>query len=237
MRQRCNFIKSYAINIIMNLLLSILPYPLFLNPFLLPSWAFLLWLWWFYKKYIAVTKGKKLGVIGMKGAGKTTFLAHLGLVKDDGGTSLTSYEKKTIFIGNRELEIAAGEDIGGEDEFVKDYYGPWLTGNDKKDIIVFIFNGYSYLNDKEYRKNTMSRLDYVHRNYKKEVNDVEKYDNIVLIASHLDEYGSKDIEKMRKEIITSVAGKEYHVLFKKNFFPIDLRDRKIVDKINSKIFA
>lgn len=220
----------------MNLLLSILPYPpLFLNPFQYSPLFFLLW--WFYKRYIVVTKGKKLGVIGMKGAGKTTFLAHLGLVKEDGGTSFTPYEKKTIYIGNRELEIAAGEDIGGENEFAEYYYGPWLTGKDKKDIIVFIFNGYRYLNDEEYRKNTMSRLEFVHRNYKKEVNDVKKYDNIVLIASNLDKYGSKDMKKMHKEITTSVVGKDYHVLFKKNFFAIDLRDKNIVDKINSKIFA
>ena len=182
------------------------------------------------------TEGKKLGVIGMKGAGKTTYLTHLGLVEIDKGTITTSYEAKTVHIGDRTLEIAAGKDIGGEDDFMR-FYKPWLVGAEKKDIIIFIFNGYRYLNDEDYGKNTRSRLDFIYQNYKQANSDVKEFRNIVLLASHLDEYKNKDVKQMANEIRESVISKEYYTLFNNNFSAIDLRDKKIVDEINKKIFA
>lgn len=189
------------------------------------------------------TVGKKLGVIGMKGAGKTTYLSHLGLVEHDGGgTKWKTYEAKMVHVGNRDLKIASGMDIGGEEGFVK-LYKPWLIGDEKKDIIIFIFNGYRYLNDEEYGKDTRSRLDFIYNTYKQANNDVKEYKNIVLMASHLDEYVKKDkysgedVKKMQDDIIKSVASKEYDALFKNNFFVVDLRNKEFVDKINNKIFA
>lgn len=202
------------------------------------------WVWlapiligvFFAIRALKATEGKKLGVIGMKDAGKTTYLSHLGLVEKDFGTTQTSYEAKTVHVGNRELEIAAGEDIGGEDEYVR-FYKPWLVGAEKKDIIIFIFNGYRYLNEEDYGKNTRSRLDFIYQNYKQANSDVKEFKNIVLLASHLDEYKNKDVKQMINEIKKSVASKEYFALFKNNFSAVDLRDKKIVDEINKKIFA
>lgn len=180
------------------------------------------------------TEGTKLGVIGMKGAGKTTYLSHLGLVSDDGGTSVTSYEGKKVDVGHREMEIAAGEDIGGEDEFRR-FYKPWLVGNSKKDIILFIFDGYRYINDEEYRKNTISRLQFIHMIYKMENSDTKEYKNIVLIASHLDEY-DKSADDMRQEILKITGKKEFLEIFKNNFFAVDMRKRDMISDINLEIF-
>lgn len=181
------------------------------------------------------TEGTKLGIIGMKGAGKTTYLSHLGLVEKDDGTPVTPYKAKTVHVGNRDMEIAAGEDIGGEDEYVR-FYKPWLVGAEKKDIIVFIFDGYKYLNNNEYKRDTCARLDFIYKNYRQANANVKDFKNIVLIASHLDQYKGKDIKQMKNDILKSVAGKEYCALFKNNFSPIDLRDKELINKVNAKIF-
>lgn len=211
------------------------------------QYAFLPALWWWIFSGLGVgglgaaviakittisTEGTKLGVIGMKGAGKTTFLSHLGLVENDGGTALTPYKGKKVDVGHREIEIAAGLDIGGEDEFMG-FYEPWLCGEDKKDIILFIFDGCRYLNDAEYRENAISRLQFIHEKYKQGNSDVKEYKNIVLIASHLDEYKGKD---MRHEILKITGKKVFWEIFKNNFFAVDVRKRDEISDININIF-
>lgn len=183
------------------------------------------------------TEGTKLGVIGMKGAGKTTYLSHLGLVSDDGGTSVTPYEgKKTKVPGCREMYIAAGEDIGGEDEFMR-FYEPWLVGKKKKDIILFIFDGYRYLNNKKYRNNAISRLRFIHEKYKQGNIDTKEYKNIVLVASHFDEYDkNKSVDDMRKEILEITGKQDFLDMFKNNFFAVDLRKTDMVADMNLEIF-
>ena len=181
------------------------------------------------------TEGTKLGVIGMKGAGKTTYLSNLGLVKMDDGTSVTDYKGKIVDVGHRVMEIAAGEDIGGEDELFMRYYEPWLCGEDKKDIILFIFDGCRYLNDAEYRDNVISRLRFIHIKYKEGNSDTKEYKNIVLIASHLDKY-DKSADDMCQEILKITGKKDFWEIFKNNFFAVDMSKSDMISDINLKIF-
>lgn len=181
------------------------------------------------------TEGTKLGVLGMKGAGKTTYLAHLGLVeRNDGGTTVATYEGRKVNVGHREMDIAAGKDIGG-DEFMN-YYKSWLVGSEKKDIIIFIFDGYRYLKSEDYRHDTDARLQFIYKNYKAGNRNRKGYKNLVVIASHLDEY-ERSADDMCQDILTLVGRKDYLAMFQTNFFATDMRKRDWIMDINLKIFA
>ena len=57
-----------------------------------------------FRMYYKKTKGNSLGIIGMKGAGKTTFYNKLGLLGNDGGgTYKTPYNQRNIKIGDRDI--------------------------------------------------------------------------------------------------------------------------------------
>lgn len=178
------------------------------------------------------TEGVKLGVIGMHSAGKTTFLLKLGVVNEVKlGTARESYNAKWIQFGGREIYIANGEDIGGSELWAKNYYQNWI---ESKDIIVFIYNGVEYLSNREYQRETRSRLSFIYDNYKKR-KDVDGYKNVAIIASHSDLYKDGPGE-LHKRLLEDVQSREYSKLFECNFFVAKLNDNNSVKKIANKIF-
>lgn len=185
------------------------------------------------------TDGKSLGVLGMTSSGKTSFLTNLGLIDDFSlVTSVESYAARTIKIADREITIQQGEDIGGNESFIIEYYKKWIT---EKDIIVFIFDGEMYLTDEEYRDKTQSRLSFIYNQFM--IKNAEKTDedrinalkNAVIIASHSDQH-KEGQEHMRKAIISSIEEKDYKDLFNTNLFGADLRIIQEVQNIANKIF-
>ncbi len=177
------------------------------------------------------TNGVSLGVIGMTASGKSTFLSKLGLVEYTEATAVDDYPSKTIAVGGRKITINAGQDIGGGEVWIKNYYADWMLF---KDIIVFVFDGNEYLTDANYRRQTNSRLHHIYTNYKKRPGAGE-FENVVLIASHSDLYKDGN-KKMYNKILESVQGKKYSKLFNINFFAANLTNDKEIDEIKKKIF-
>ena len=187
---------------------------------------------WYLKKNgtrLVKTKGTTLGVLGTMGAGKTTFLKHIGIfdvVKD--GTQKENYDETTIKIGERVIKIAAGCDIGGTHDNMARFGEEWI---EKKDIIVFIFNAEEYLNKDEKKREVRAYLDFIFRHAKKAKKDEE---NIVILASHRDAFDDKD--NPRDRILKDLAGKDYVSLLETNFIVIDLREKKNVEPLLNRIF-
>lgn len=179
-----------------------------------------------------ITEGKSLGVLGMQGAGKTTFLAQLGIVDSSlvGPTTTEyDYQDKSIWINNRNLTITAGKDIGGTEAFATKYTPEWVR---TKDIIVFVFDGNRILTDFVYRASVNYRLCLINDNYS-DLNSVSK--NVIVIASHADEY-SREPKILYEELLKSFHNKEYSNLFEKNFFVANLRNKEEVDEIVKRTF-
>lgn len=175
------------------------------------------------------TKGKTLGVFGTFGAGKTTFLNCIGVIDTfRKGTSLESYDETIIKIGEREIKIAAGCDIGGTHHYMRRFGEEWI---EKKDIIVFIFNAEEYLNEDEKKREVRAYLDFIFRHAKKAKKDEE---NIVILASHGDAFDNKD--NPRDRILKDLAGKDYVNLLETNFMVADLREKKDVEPLLNIIF-
>lgn len=177
------------------------------------------------------TVGKTLGVLGMKGSGKTRFLSNLGLVEFSEGTSVDEYCEHTLRIGDRTIKIKRGEDIGG-DRDIRGYYTEWVNN---KDITIFIFDGACYLKDPEYRSQTRARLHYIHNIAKKKFGEDSDFKNIVLIASHSDQFNGKK-EEMCEKICNDVKDRKYVALMKSNLFAANLVDKKEVMEIAKCIF-
>lgn len=181
-----------------------------------------------FRMYYKKTKGNSLGIIGMKGAGKTTFYNKLGLLGNDGGgTYKTPYNQRNIKIGDRDIKIASGEDIGGGENFISDQtYEKWFS---EKDIIIFIFDISKYCQNENYSDQTNARLSYIYNRFKaKKKTDFE---NVVIVASHADQF-----KITYKEFRNILGEKEYNKLFENNFFLADLTDDKSFNSIIKTIF-
>lgn len=144
------------------------------------------------------------------------------------GTSVVSYDETIIKIGEREIKIAAGDDIGGTQAYMKQYGEEWI---EKKDIIVFIFNAEEYLNEDEKKREVRAYLDFIFRHAKKTKKNEE---NIVILASRRDAFDDKD--NPRDRILNDLAGKDYVSLLKTNFMVADLREKKNVEPFLNRTF-
>ena len=181
---------------------------------------------WYYSK----VKGKRLAVLGMKGAGKTRFYRYLqNKPYVEGESGIDEYEEfefkkqdgKTIY-------IRKGKDIGGSEDFINQYEDMIK----ECDILVFCFDIKRYLSDSTYEKQANARFEFVCRKFK-ELN--RSKGNFVKIASHLDE--TKDPKSAIKQFNNLLKEKSYYNEFKYNlFFCADMTSRKDLEKIVKKIF-
>lgn len=182
------------------------------------------------------TEGKSLGVLGMKQAGKSRFLSNLGLFEyEETATLIKDYEKQIVKLNNRVLEIQAGQDVGGDVD-IRGYYNQWVG---EKDITIFIFDGAAFLSDPEYGSRVRARLHFIHNTAKRKLGEQSDYKNIVIIASHSDQYGKGGDEAkkdMLEKIIDAVKDRKYADLMRCNFFASDLRNKKEVMEIANQIF-
>ena len=84
--------------------------------------------------------GKTIAVLGMQGAGKTQFLAHLRNMSYKTLSASLGVEKYSTFstkIGGRKVQIEGGMDIPGGDEYIRAYYADLIK---KNETIFFFFN-------------------------------------------------------------------------------------------------
>lgn len=172
-------------------------------------------------------KGKRIAVLGMQGAGKTQFLANIRNIEHNGSTmGIEPFDPFEIKIGNREVLIEKGEDMSGNVNYIKDNYIRLINDNE---IIFFLFNGFDYINNEDYRDNTQARLDFIHRHR----GDKE----IVIFATFKDKF--QDEKTPYLGILESLKEKDYRSLITgENFFVLDMRDKDfLINKILNKLFS
>lgn len=175
------------------------------------------------------TTGKKLAVLGMERAGKSTLYNMLRTGEPGTHLNTTIEEYGEFTIKDRKIKIKKGKDIGGGPEFIQ-YYEDLIKQNE---IIIFVFNVSKYLNDLIYQRETKDRLDFVYRKskeYNKEMN------NLVMIASHIDILSSDKQKTAMKEILNTISGKQYNEMFKNNFFVMNIVNNEHINKLKESIF-
>lgn len=150
---------------------------------------------------------RKLGIIGMKNSGKTTFLFNLGGIKKIvSSTSTQNYEafnyttKSGIIV-----QIEKGRDIGGGKNYISDYKD--IIGNNN--VTFFFFDINRYLNEIEYSRDCNSRLSFIF--------PILENKKFVLIGSHADQ-SKLIISELREQIIERTINKNYSKVFNENFF-------------------
>ena len=176
--------------------------------------------------------GKTIAVLGMQGAGKTQFLAHLRNMSYKTFSASLGVEKYSTFstkIGGREVKIEGGMDVPGGDEYVRTYYADLIK---KNETIFFFFNTHSYLSDEIYNLNTRARLDFINEKIK----DTSK--EVVIIGTFADRFEDDNKRKSAfNKILNSVNNKPYGPLFKINFAILDMRKKEMIFDFLAKIFV
>lgn len=178
------------------------------------------------------TEGKNLAVLGMQGAGKTQLY---NMLKGNYGvktipTGNEPYESFEIKLRDRTVVISDGKDIGGNETYIRQFYKDMIDHNE---IIIFIFNIKSYLNDKKERRLINARLEYLYEN-SKQYKDIDK--NVVIIGSFADKLSKDEAKESYNKLLDLVSKKDYEKLFKKNVFIIDITNKEQVIKVAEKIF-
>lgn len=171
-------------------------------------------------------KVKKLGIIGMKSSGKTTFLNNLrGIKTVPKTTSNESYDSFEFKLSNKKnIHIVKGNDIGGG----KSYQAKYREIIKNNDVILYFFNVCEYLTNLEYKRDCNQRLDHINV-------DIENK-KIAIIASHSDlSQHSKNI--LREELLNQVIDKKYSKLFNDGFFVVNLTDDREIKELIDKIFS
>lgn len=177
--------------------------------------------------------GKSLAILGMQGSGKTQLLSNIRNVeyKDYAATlGEEAYEPFTIHLGNRDVKIEGGKDIGGGEELIKDYYEEMIKNNE---IIFFLFNAYEYRHNSDYQDMTQARLDYIHRK------GVSNGKTVAVFGTFADKFkNEEDVKRAYSDIKQSVANKTYAGLLNKNFGLLNMRNQKqVMEILDKKIFA
>ena len=179
-----------------------------------------------YKKL----NGKKLGVLGMKRAGKTLFWYHLQDKKYvEGKDEDTINDNIPAFIvegtNDKKLKIS-GRDIGGGLEFFQDYYQK-IT--DECNYNVFIFDMSEYVNKEEYKHKTNSLLEVLYNN---KCFTKKPY---AIIGTRLDKF-SQSSRNVQETILTMLGNKPYKALLNGgNFYAIDMRIRNDAMEVFKKL--
>lgn len=194
-----------------------------------PIIVFLAWLAGKFIKDLTELPGKKIAILGMKGAGKTRLLNFLQQKPYDRhhtteeGYSEFTYTKQD----GTEIKISEGTDIGGSETYIPQYYKMWLEETDRS--IIFVFDLYQYNNNEQYKKETNARFDYINRYF----ND-ENGKGICVLLSHIDQFG-KDAEKAVNKFKEDIEKKEYANLILRNYSPVNMTDDKMLREIEDQI--
>lgn len=171
--------------------------------------------------------GKRIAVLGMKGAGKTRFYKFL---QQEEYTEGQTYEEKypqftyTKTDGTKIL-ISEGTDIGGGEEFIPTWYEKLLG---KSDSIIFVLDLYQYNTDVKYQKQTNARLEFIK-------NHMDKDKDILTLLTHIDQFGKRYKEAVNN-FIDKLKEKDYADIVLKNYAPVNMTESDQLRKIENKIF-
>lgn len=184
-------------------------------------------------------EGKTLGVLGMKEAGKTQLYKTLQQKSYSSyqGTATNDYDEFIFMYGGKNIKVAAGRDIGGGENYIRDYYKKWI---EEKDIIFFVFNADRYIKESSYAQDVKNRMDFIWRNMKNKYGTNEEIKKkLVTIGSHLDKIDKSKHNSLIGSFQHDVAGKPYSPMFHENFILANLTEHEkfMKELIDKKIFG
>lgn len=209
--------------------------PLFLPPF---------WIWvaavgvpaiFGLGRYAFFSEGEdpdknKLGVLGMKKAGKTKFLSFLRNVpyveKD---TEIEPYKPFKYTHETKVIHIDAGVDIGGGNLYRSEYN----RIIEKSDVVFYFFDISKYLKNSPYetvgyRRACNSRLEHIYTTGK----EIKKH--IVVVGTHIDKCKKREA-KIKSEFLKLNDSKSYYSVLKNIEFT-DLTDTSLLRSFINKVF-
>ena len=184
-------------------------------------------------RHIFILKGRRICLLGMPDAGKTRVLRIMQGVNYDeskdrmtpgGGESFNSFECELS--DDIRLWVSEGTDRNGDEVNIKQYYEDLL---EKCETVLFIFNIYKYLNDKEEEQKTNDRFDYIYKHLSKQIKE------LAFIGTHLDQFDKSEQRKVIDKFMDKIRGREYSDMFK-CLMAIDATNAKHVKKEMCKIF-
>lgn len=151
---------------------------------------------------------KKIVVLGMKGAGKTTLWNSLrGIQGEAKATQIERIREFELTKNNGEVvKICESYDIGGGDEYVAEYYKTLI----ERDTFVYFVVRLDQINDKEVLRKIKARLDRITKS-KKENNIPDNNFGLKFVATHLDMVGLSK-EQVLNELDQKLKIKPSHVL-------------------------
>lgn len=185
---------------------------------------------WFIAYATAPLKKNKIAVLGMKGAGKTTF--YNILQGKHISTTPTFEDDIDPFVSNingRVVHFDKCKDIGGGKDHVRNWYSELINRNE---VVFFFFDVYKFLNDSLYQQETMTIMDFVYETIKG-AGDKET----AMILTHLDSFPKSKFHEILPKVQKAIGNKEYQALFKRNVFCVDITREKEVKKIMEKLFS
>lgn len=179
------------------------------------------------KNPLKALKGKRIVVLGMRGAGKTAFYRYLQgkpanpQYTESGNDPYESftYTKKS----GEEIKICEGTDIGGGNDF-KPYYKEMV---EKSDSIIFIVDLAEYSKDEEVRREVRSRLEGI-------LHFATEEKELLLLLSHSDQCGMK-LESCKDAFKKDIENKGYSKWLN-NYAAVNLLDHKQLGEIEKQIF-
>src|SRR5690554_5995935 len=173
----------------------------------------------------AVKSSKKIAILGLQQAGKTTFLRFLQgdkNYKKYTSSGMDKYDEFDMKVNNKVVTIAKNFDIGGSEAFMRNY----TTVLQNTEMAFFLFDVSLFFNDNEYYRNFCARVDYL-----KNMTNVKTY----FIATHPDKLNNTDNE-LKIKISEKLKEKDYKNYVEQKLFIINLlEDKKLTEFVN-KVF-
>lgn len=173
-----------------------------------------------------VKTSKKIAILGLHQAGKTTFLRFLQGDKNYKkyvASGMDEYDEFDMKIHNKTVTIAENNDIGGGEYFVKNY----KTILQDSEMAFFLFDVSLFFNDNEYYRDFCARVDYL-----KGMTNIKTY----FIATHPDKLNNIDDNKLKIKITEKLQGKHYQNYVEQKLFVINLLDEKKLNEFVNKVF-
>lgn len=171
-----------------------------------------------------VHSSKKIAILGLHQAGKTTFLNFLQGNRNNRkyvASGIEEYDSFKIAIGDKTIIISKNIDIGGGMNFVKNYETVLKDVN----LSFFLFDISLFLSDNQYFRDFCARVDYL-----KGTTNVKT----CFIATHPDKLPFTDGLKIK--ISEKLVGKRYKDYVEERLFVINLLNENETTEFVNKVF-
>lgn len=172
-----------------------------------------------------VHKSRKIAILGLHQAGKTTLLRFLQGEKNyrdkTVGSGVDEYEEFQLKIGDKSISISKNIDIGGSVNFVRNYQSILKDS----DMAFFLFDVSLFFNNNEYYRDFCARVHYLQ----------DMTNSTYFIATHPDKTELTD--NLKVKISEKLKSKDYQGYVNQRLFVINLLDDKKLTEFVTKVFS